>query len=126
MSRVPASFEPVWLGDATGRDVGFVAEDSPRESLTLVPTPGTGPVVSAPPVLIASSHTIDYTCGQCGIVLLHAERGQVHNLLLEIDAVGEMEIPVSVTAELDEPLTEHLNVELVAGLQPVVFLINMI
>jgi hypothetical protein len=39
-------------------------------------------VVSAPPVLKASDHTIDYACGNCGAVLLHAEDGQIHNLVL--------------------------------------------
>jgi hypothetical protein len=39
-------------------------------------------VVSAPPVLKASDHTIDYACGNCGTVLLHAEDGQIHNLVL--------------------------------------------
>jgi hypothetical protein len=66
----------------------FTVEHSPRESLTLVPTPGSGPVVRAPPVLVASSHSIDYTCGQCGAVLLHAERGQVHNLLIHCTECG--------------------------------------
>jgi len=65
-----------------------VAKDSPRESLMLVSTPGVGHVVSAPPVLIASSHSIDYTCGQCGTVLLHAERGQVHNLIIHCTECG--------------------------------------
>ena len=38
------------------------------------------PVVIAPPILIASTHTVDYTCEKCGTVLLHADDGQVHNL----------------------------------------------
>jgi predicted RNA-binding Zn-ribbon protein involved in translation (DUF1610 family) len=37
-------------------------------------------VASAPPVLKASDHSLDFTCGNCGTVLLHADEGQVHNL----------------------------------------------
>jgi hypothetical protein len=51
-------------------------------SLKVVAAPATGPVVSAPPVLTASDHTIDYAWGNCGVVLLHAEDGQVHNLVI--------------------------------------------
>jgi hypothetical protein len=39
-------------------------------SLKVIVAPTTGPVVSAPPVLKASDHTIDYVCGNCGAVLL--------------------------------------------------------
>lgn len=51
-----------------------------RISLRLVPK--SEPFVSAPPVLIASTHTIDYVCGKCATVLMHAEEGQVHNLVI--------------------------------------------
>ena len=51
-------------------------------SLKVISAPATGPVVRAPPVLKASDHTIDYACGNCGAVLLHAEDGQIHNLVL--------------------------------------------
>jgi hypothetical protein len=43
----------------------------PKVSLTLIEAPRTGAVVTAPPVLIASTHTIDYCCGYCGTVLMH-------------------------------------------------------
>jgi predicted RNA-binding Zn-ribbon protein involved in translation (DUF1610 family) len=39
-------------------------------------------VISAPPVLNASDHTIDFACGKCGTVLLHAEENQVHNVTI--------------------------------------------
>jgi hypothetical protein len=48
-------------------------------SLKVISAPATGPVVSAPPVLKASDHTIDYACGNCGAVLLHAEDGQTQS-----------------------------------------------
>lgn len=34
---------------------------------------------SAAPILTASAHTIDYTCGDCGTVLMRADQGQVHS-----------------------------------------------
>lgn len=55
--------------------------------LQTVPTPS-GRFVSAPPVLIASTHTVDDGCGNCGAVLLHAEPGQVHNLFIHCTLCG--------------------------------------
>jgi DNA-directed RNA polymerase subunit RPC12/RpoP len=49
-------------------------------ALKVIDAPPIGPVVRAPPVLKASDHTIDYTCGKCGTLLLHAELDQIHNL----------------------------------------------
>ena len=56
--------------------------------LKVIPAPRLGPVVTAPPVLIASIHTLDYTCGKCDAVLLHADDGQVHNLMIQCTACG--------------------------------------
>ena len=61
---------------------------NPQVRLKLIPAPSIGGVVPAPPILIASTHTIDYTCGQCDTVLMHAERGQVHNLVIHCVACG--------------------------------------
>jgi DNA-directed RNA polymerase subunit RPC12/RpoP len=52
-----------------------------RKPFRLVAAPGVGHVVSAPPVLIASTNTVDFCCGYCGTVLLHAEEEQVHVLI---------------------------------------------
>jgi hypothetical protein len=49
-----------------------------RENLTIVELPRGRRAVSAPPILVASTHTVDYCCGNCGAVLLHADVGQVH------------------------------------------------
>jgi hypothetical protein len=57
-------------------------------SLKTIPAPAIGAVVSAPPVLDASDHTIDYACGSCGTILLHAEDGQVHNLTIRCTVCG--------------------------------------
>jgi predicted RNA-binding Zn-ribbon protein involved in translation (DUF1610 family) len=50
--------------------------------------PAIGVVLDAPPVLIASEHSVDYTCGHCGTVLLHAEEGQVRGVLLRCANCG--------------------------------------
>jgi predicted RNA-binding Zn-ribbon protein involved in translation (DUF1610 family) len=51
-------------------------------SLKVMTAPLTGHVVSAPPVFKASDHSVDYTCGHCGTILMHAEENQVYGLLL--------------------------------------------
>jgi transcription elongation factor Elf1 len=38
--------------------------------------------------LIASTHTTDYTCCACGVVLMHADENQVHNLLIHCSVCG--------------------------------------
>jgi hypothetical protein len=60
----------------------MAGQGHPRVVLKMVATPGLQRFVSAPPILSASSHTVDYACGGCGAVLMHAEEGQVHNLLI--------------------------------------------
>jgi predicted RNA-binding Zn-ribbon protein involved in translation (DUF1610 family) len=55
----------------------------PRLPLTLVARPAIGTSTHAPPILDASSSTIDFTCGQCGTVLMHADQGQVHGVIIE-------------------------------------------
>ncbi len=57
-------------------------------ALKVVSGPGDASVLSAPPILEASSHTIDFTCGQCGAILMHAELDQVHNLLIHCAECG--------------------------------------
>ena len=59
----------------------------PQISLKTIGTPA-GAVVSAPPILNASDHTVDFTCGNCGTVLLYAEEGQVHNVTILCAACG--------------------------------------
>jgi hypothetical protein len=59
--------------------------DIPRQRmrLRLVAQPPGGTNTKAPPVLNASSGTIDYTCGRCGTVLMHANEGEVHGVVIE-------------------------------------------
>ena len=53
-----------------------------RIPLKVVAAPAAGVILKAPPVLKASEHSVDFTCGRCGAVLLHADEGQVHGILI--------------------------------------------
>lgn len=80
-----------WLGvlvlpPVNGRAMS--EQQRPKLGLKVVDTPKVGAVVTAPPILTASTHTIDYCCGQCSTVLMHAERDQVHNLLIKCAVCG--------------------------------------
>ena len=57
-------------------------------SLKVITSPATGHVMDAPPVLQASAHSIDFTCGHCGTILLHADAYQVHGVLIRCIACG--------------------------------------
>ena len=65
---------------------------NPKVRLKAIPPPGSHPFVNAPPILIASTHTVDYGCGTCGAVLLHAEAEQVHNLVIHCAECGSYSI----------------------------------
>jgi hypothetical protein len=54
-----------------------------RMRLRIVAQPPGGTNTKAPPVLDAGSGTIDYTCGRCGTVLMRANEGQVHGVVIE-------------------------------------------
>ena len=60
----------------------------PKISLKLVTAPAIGFVLRAPPVLVASDHSVDSTCGRCSTVLLHAEENQVHGILIHCTNCG--------------------------------------
>ena len=58
-------------------------------SLKVVTAPATGLVLHAPPVLVASDHSVDYTCGPWrDTILLHAEENQVHGVLINCTNCG--------------------------------------
>jgi DNA-directed RNA polymerase subunit RPC12/RpoP len=59
-----------------------------KKPLRIVTAPASGHVLNAPPILVASTRTTDYTCGHCGTVLMHAEDGQVHGLLIRCTECG--------------------------------------
>jgi hypothetical protein len=56
--------------------------------LKVVVAPSVGRALPAPPVIMASTHTVDYECGHCGVLLMHAELDQVHNLLIHCTKCG--------------------------------------
>ena len=56
--------------------------------LKVVTAPAIGVVLRAPPVLMASEHSVDYTCGRCAAVLLHADEGQIHGVLIRCTKCG--------------------------------------
>ena len=57
-------------------------------SLRTISVPALGTVVSAPPVIKVRDHTIEYPCGHCGTVLMHAEEGQVPNVTILCTGCG--------------------------------------
>jgi hypothetical protein len=61
---------------------------SDRKKLTVVPAPRVGHVLQAPPVLMASNHSVDYVCGRCEVILLHADHDQVHGVLIHCKNCG--------------------------------------
>jgi hypothetical protein len=65
-----------------------MTEEKKPIRLRVIHPPALGPVVSAPPVLNASDHTIEYTCGHCDTALLHADLGQVHSLTIRCTNCG--------------------------------------
>jgi predicted RNA-binding Zn-ribbon protein involved in translation (DUF1610 family) len=61
---------------------------NPTRKLRVVEATGLEHTVDAPPILVASSHTIDFLCGNCGTVLMHAEDDQVHGLFIHCTKCG--------------------------------------
>ena len=59
-----------------------------KESVTVVPASSVDHFVNAPPVIVASDHSVDYACGCCGTVLLLAEEGQIYGLTIRCSACG--------------------------------------
>ena len=57
-------------------------------SLKVVTAPAIGHVMSAPPVIMASNHSIDFTCGHCSTILMHADAYQVHGVIIRCNACG--------------------------------------
>jgi hypothetical protein len=57
-------------------------------SLGTITGPGRKALVSSPPLLNASDDEVGFSCWRCGVVLLHAEEGQVHNLAILCTGCG--------------------------------------
>jgi predicted RNA-binding Zn-ribbon protein involved in translation (DUF1610 family) len=56
--------------------------------LKTITGPGLKELVTSPPILDASDNTVEFTCGKCGVVLMHAEEGQIHNLAILCTGCG--------------------------------------
>jgi len=59
-----------------------------KKALKIIVAPRVGAFLQAPPALTASTPTVDYTCGYCGTVLMHADEGQVHSLKIRCTSCG--------------------------------------
>jgi hypothetical protein len=59
-----------------------------RETLIVVELPLGGRVVDAPPLLLTSTHTVDYCCGSCGTVLMHANDEMAHSVRAHCSRCG--------------------------------------
>ncbi len=57
-------------------------------SLKLITAPATGHILDAPPPFKASDQSVDYICGRCGTILLHADENQVYGLLIRCTECG--------------------------------------
>ena len=57
-------------------------------SLRVIAQPEPGIALDAPPILQAYAHYVDYTCGRCDTILLHAEEDKVHGLLIRCTNCG--------------------------------------
>jgi predicted RNA-binding Zn-ribbon protein involved in translation (DUF1610 family) len=56
--------------------------------LKVISAPATGVVLDAPPILRESDQSVDYTCGRCGTILLHAQENRVHSVLIHCGNCG--------------------------------------
>jgi predicted RNA-binding Zn-ribbon protein involved in translation (DUF1610 family) len=61
---------------------------SRKISLKVIAAPATGAVLDAPPILHGADQSVDYTCGQCGTILLHAEENRVHSIVIHCGNCG--------------------------------------
>jgi DNA-directed RNA polymerase subunit RPC12/RpoP len=54
-----------------------------REKSVVIGSPPEGRYArDAPPVPSAGDNTLDYCCGECGALLMHADDQEVHNLII--------------------------------------------
>jgi predicted RNA-binding Zn-ribbon protein involved in translation (DUF1610 family) len=57
-------------------------------SLKVINAPASGPVLDAPPILKEIDQSVDYICGHCGTILLHAEESRVHSIVIHCGNCG--------------------------------------
>jgi predicted RNA-binding Zn-ribbon protein involved in translation (DUF1610 family) len=61
---------------------------SRKISLKVINAPASGLVLDAPPILKEIDQSVDYTCGHCGTILLHAEESRVHSIVIHCANCG--------------------------------------
>jgi DNA-directed RNA polymerase subunit RPC12/RpoP len=66
----------------------WAVSERKKKALKIVEAPHVGAALEAPPALTASTQTVAYTCGYCGSVLMHADEGQVHELIIRCTSCG--------------------------------------
>ena len=59
-----------------------------RIGLKVVDASSAGVVLDAPPILRAEDDSVDYTCGKCGTILLHAQEHKIHGVLIHCANCG--------------------------------------
>ena len=59
-----------------------------RISLKVVEPAATGVILDAPPILRTDDDSVDYVCGKCDTILLHAEEHKVHGVQIHCANCG--------------------------------------
>jgi hypothetical protein len=57
-------------------------------SLKIINAPASGLVLDAPPILKEIDQSVDYICGHCRTILLHAEENRVHSIVIHCGNCG--------------------------------------
>jgi hypothetical protein len=58
------------------------------KALKVVPAPLVEAVPSAPPALEMPNPTVEFTCGNCGAVLMRGDEGEVYPLIVHCTSCG--------------------------------------
>ena len=56
--------------------------------LKVIKAPAIGYAIQAPPPIVASEHSNQYLCGNCGTLLAIAEANQLHDLIVQCRRCG--------------------------------------
>ena len=59
-----------------------------QKTLKVVPAPLVEAVPSAPPALELANPTVEFTCGNCGAVLIRGDEEKVHPLVVLCNSCG--------------------------------------
>jgi predicted RNA-binding Zn-ribbon protein involved in translation (DUF1610 family) len=59
-----------------------------KVELKVISAPAAGVILDAPPILREADQSVDYTCGHCGTILLHAQENRVHSVVIHCGNCG--------------------------------------